>query len=50
MERQTGVPVRLIEGAGGVFEVVVDGALIFSKRTLGRFPEEVEILAQLPRA
>jgi selT/selW/selH-like putative selenoprotein len=27
-----------------VFEITVDGKLIFSKRSLGRFPEEGEIL------
>lgn len=34
---------RLIKGKGGVFEVVLDGALIFSKKKLGRFPEEGEV-------
>lgn len=32
---------------GGVFEVTVDGELIFSKRKEGRFPESDEILAAL---
>ena len=36
--------VRLIEGSGGVFEVVVDGELMFSKIKLGRHPEPDEIL------
>ena len=29
---------------GGVFEVTVDGTLIFSKKDLGHFPEDREIL------
>ena len=33
----------------GIFDVEVDGALIFSKYQLGRFPEEGEI-AQLMRS
>jgi len=33
----------LIEGSGGVFEVVVDGTLVFSKKKTGRFPEHEEI-------
>jgi selenoprotein W-related protein len=37
----------LIESGGGVFEVVVDGELIFSKKELGRFPEDAEILSKL---
>ncbi len=34
--------------SGGVFEVVVEGDLLFSKKSLGRFPEdgEVEALVQ----
>jgi len=34
---------ELVKGRGGVFEVIVDGALLFSKRALGRFPEEGEV-------
>jgi len=37
----------LIAGSGGVFEVTVDGDLIFSKRNLRRFPEDDEILSEL---
>jgi selenoprotein W-related protein len=37
----------LIEGSGGIFEVVVDGQLIFSKKAVGRFPEAAEILDAL---
>lgn len=29
---------------GGVFEVTVDGKKVFSKKELGRFPEEGEVL------
>ncbi len=35
--------VELIESKGGVFEVVVDGALVFSKAALGRFPAYQEV-------
>ncbi|MCI0651365.1 MAG: Rdx family protein [Planctomycetes bacterium] len=38
---------ELIKGAGGVFEVVADGALIFSKKKEGRFPEHKEIFEKL---
>lgn len=38
---------ELIKGDNGVFDVVVDGKLIFSKDEEGRFPEEREILALL---
>jgi selT/selW/selH-like putative selenoprotein len=38
----------LIKGQDGVFEVRVDGQLLYSKKTTGRFPEagEVEGLLQ----
>jgi selenoprotein W-related protein len=41
------VEVELISSGGGVFEVTCDGKLIFSKKELGRFPENEEILSQL---
>jgi len=39
--------VELIASDGGVFEVVVDGRKIFSKKALNRFPEEGEIFSQI---
>ena len=38
---------ELIPGRGGIFDVEVDGALVFSKHEVGRFPEDQEILDQL---
>ena len=38
---------KLIEGAGGVFDVHVDGAQIWSKHDVGRFPEHKEILDKI---
>jgi len=35
--------IELIASSGGVFEVKVDDELIFSKKSLNRFPEEGEI-------
>jgi selenoprotein W-related protein len=34
----------LIEGKDGVFEVTIDGDLVFSKRALGRFPNDGEVV------
>ncbi len=34
---------ELIEGAGGVFEITVDGTLRFSKKALHRFPTDAEL-------
>jgi selenoprotein W-related protein len=38
------VDADLVSGSGGVFEIKVDGKKVFSKKALGRFPEEGEIL------
>ena len=35
--------VKLLPSEGGVFEVVADGNLIYSKKELNRFPEEGEV-------
>jgi selT/selW/selH-like putative selenoprotein len=37
----------LIKGDNGVFDVVANGNLIFSKHATGRFPEEHEIIKAL---
>jgi selT/selW/selH-like putative selenoprotein len=42
-----GVEATAIPGSKGQFDVFEDGALLFSKRTEGRFPEEGEILGRL---
>jgi selenoprotein W-related protein len=38
----------LTPGSGGIFEVSVDGNVVFSKKKMGRFPEDGEVLALLP--
>jgi selenoprotein W-related protein len=35
--------VALVPGTGGVFEVRVDGELVWSRREAGRFPESKEL-------
>jgi selenoprotein W-related protein len=35
----------LVEGGGGIFDVAVDGGVVFSKAEAGRFPEEGEVVA-----
>ncbi len=43
-EFHPGAEVQLVEGSGGVFEVTVDGTLLFSKKELGRHAEPGEVL------
>jgi selT/selW/selH-like putative selenoprotein len=40
-----GADVELVRSSGGVFEIIVDGQLKFSKKALGRFPSDAEIHA-----
>jgi predicted Rdx family selenoprotein len=39
--------VELDRGSGGIFDVIVDGDLIFSKFDVGRFPEDGEVIGAL---
>jgi selenoprotein W-related protein len=41
---ELGVRSDLVASGGGVFEVKVDGKLLYSKQSLGRFPEDGEVL------
>ena len=45
--RIDGAEIELVEGSGGVFEITLDGKLVYSKKATGRFPtpEEVESIA-----
>jgi len=38
-----GIESELVASHGGVFEISLDGKTIFSKRSLGRFPNDGEI-------
>ncbi|MCI0372366.1 MAG: Rdx family protein [candidate division NC10 bacterium] len=42
--------VRLLQSAGGVFEVTVDGKLVFSKKALRRHAEPGEVVGLLQKA
>ena len=47
LKNRYGFDVKLIESDGGVFEVVKDNDLIFSKKAIGRFPAHDEIFEKL---
>ena len=44
MEEALGAQSKLVAAGGGIFEISVDGETIFSKRSLGRFPNDGEVL------
>jgi len=43
--------IAYVRSSGGLFEIMIDGELKFSKKQLGRFPtdQEIEALAQAAR-
>ena len=47
LKQKYGVDAKLIPSGGGVFEVTLDGSLIFSKKKLGRFPEDSEVFEEI---
>ncbi len=47
IKKQVGVDSQLVRGSGGIFDVHVDNKKIFSKKDVGRFPTEKEIVDQL---
>lgn len=47
MEQRFGTRPALIKGGGGVFDVKMDGELIFSKKQAGRFPAQGEVEAMI---
>jgi selenoprotein W-related protein len=44
LKNHFGLEAELLASHGGVFEVSVDGKVVFSKRSLGRFPNDGEVL------
>jgi len=48
LENNLKATIELIEGGGGIFDVVVDGNLVFSKHNEGgRFPDVEEIQSRI---
>lgn len=47
LKKHSGLEVELIKSSGGVFEVIVNGDLIYSKKQTGEFPDEMEIVKQV---
>lgn len=47
IEQACGEKPELIPGSGGIFDVIENGDMLFSKFTTGRFPEPGEIAKQI---
>jgi selenoprotein W-related protein len=41
--------IRLVQSSGGLFEVTVDGQLVFSKKAIGRHAKPGEVLQAIER-
>lgn len=39
----------MIAGGGGIFEVTLDGKVVFDKFSAGRFPEEQEVVDKIEK-
>tara|TARA_B100000029_G_C17354683_1_gene880262 strand:+ start:199 stop:372 length:174 start_codon:yes stop_codon:yes gene_type:complete len=47
IKSELGVESELIEGTNGIFDVIADGKMIFSKHEEERFPDHDEIIEAL---
>jgi selT/selW/selH-like putative selenoprotein len=43
LQKAYGVKANIIPGSKGIFDVIVDGKLVFSKYETGRFPQQGEV-------
>ena len=44
LHKNLGAEIELIAGSNGIYDVMVEGKMIFSKFEQGRFPETEEII------
>jgi len=44
LDSKFGILAEMRPSSGGVFEVTLNGSLIFSKKQLGRFPNDGEVV------
>ncbi len=47
IKKEFDVTAEMIKGSGGIFDVRLDGKLIYSKKETGRFPEHAEVLNKI---
>jgi len=45
LKKDLGAEIELIAGSNGIFDVTVDGRMVFSKSEQGRFPQADEIIS-----
>ena len=47
LRKSINVEAKLVPGSNGIFDVIVDGKLVFSKSRTGRFPNSGEVSEKL---
>ncbi len=47
IKEELNIETELVEGEKGIFDVMADGEIVFSKQTAGRFPDEQEVIDAL---
>ena len=47
MKKNLGAEIELVAGSNGVFDISLDGNMIYSKFKEGRFPQTEDILARV---
>ena len=47
IKRETGLKAQLVPGSGGIYDVTADGAMVFSKKEAGGFPENRDVVDKL---
>ena len=47
LKKNLGAEIELIAGSNGVFDITVDGRMIYSKFEQGRFPQSQEIINRI---
>lgn len=47
LKKHCAIDAELVKSSGGVFEVVVDGELVYSKKATGVFPDEMTLVRQI---
>ncbi len=45
LKKEFGADIELVAGGGGVFDIAVEGNMIFSKFKKGRFPQPDEVIS-----
>ena len=45
LKKNLGADIELVAGSNGIFDITVDGRIIFSKLKQGRFPRADEVIS-----